>query len=105
MQPPVPPSSKIEIGTDYQGLSRVATPAGRVAALLWNQWPDWRGMGGRFEMESVAGLQWNAWPTWTGIRKITLNREGDMEQSRPHFSTREVGFSLCGITVSTYLGS
>jgi len=40
-----------------------------VAALHWNQWPDWPGMGGRLAMEWVAGMEWNEWPPWTGIHK------------------------------------
>jgi hypothetical protein len=30
-----------------------------VADLPWNQWPNWRGMGGRFAVESPAEFAWN----------------------------------------------
>jgi ADP-ribosylglycohydrolase len=30
-----------------------------VAGLAWNQWPDCRGIGGRFGVELVATLPWN----------------------------------------------
>jgi hypothetical protein len=30
-----------------------------MAALAWNRWQLWRGIGGRIRLESVAALAWN----------------------------------------------
>ncbi|MFZ5365300.1 MAG: TA system antitoxin ParD family protein, partial [Patescibacteria group bacterium] len=30
-------------------------------------WPDWTGIGGRLQTESVAGMKWNGWPDSNGI--------------------------------------
>jgi len=30
-------------------------------------WPEYSGITGRDQMESVAGMKWNGWPEWNGI--------------------------------------
>jgi len=32
------------------------------AAIPWNGWPRWRGIGGRDGVEWVAVMAWNGWP-------------------------------------------
>jgi len=34
-------------------------PRGGVAGMLRNRWPEWSGMGGRNQSESVAGMRRN----------------------------------------------
>jgi hypothetical protein len=63
-------------GTGYQWLSRVATSLKGVAGMLWNQWPDSSGMGGRLGVEWVAGLDRNThkekWEALLGFRASSL---------------------------------
>jgi len=50
---------RIEKGTRYHWLSRVAIHLRQVAGFVWNGWPECCGISGRLGVEWVAGMVWN----------------------------------------------
>jgi hypothetical protein len=58
-----------DIRASFIRLKKTQNTKGYLAPrLTYIRWPDYRGTGGRFPVESVDALAWNQWPEWRGIR-------------------------------------